>query len=68
MTLLEGLRDVKEGSSGVLIAGGITKIASKQYCEEWYCWRLNVCDSPINSYVETLTPDVMVFGGGASGK
>ena len=34
--------------------------------ESRYCYGLNVCFSHMkNSYVETLTPNVMVFGSGA---
>lgn len=33
---------------------------------EW-CYGLNVCVPPQNSYVETLTPDIMVFRDGTFG-
>lgn len=42
--------------------GGVRKLFLKGLCYGW-----NVCVPP-NSYIETLIPNVMIFGDGASGR
>lgn len=46
---------------------GIFKVKVGTVKEVYYC-KLNVCAPPPNPYVELLTPNVMVLGGGAFGR